>query len=106
VVIPLMLFSLGVRMTGIGLRDWRIGVIGALACPLSGLVVAWGVGQVVTLEASQMAQLFVFSALPPAVLNYMLAERYNIEPQRVAAIVLLGNLASVLIIPGVLYLVL
>ena len=41
-------------------------------------------------------------ALPPAVLNYMLAERYDQQPRRVASIVLLGNFGSVIVIPLVL----
>jgi len=36
VSIPLLLFSLGVRMISIDLNDWRIGTVGALVCPLSG----------------------------------------------------------------------
>ena len=51
------------------------------------------------LSELETAQLIVFAALPPAVLNYLVAERYDIDPPRVAAIVLLGNLASVVIIP-------
>jgi predicted permease len=54
----------------------------------------------------QLAQLLVFAALPPAVLNFMLAERYSVEPPKVAAVVLLGNLASLLVLPGVLFWVL
>ena len=103
IAIPLMLFALGVRMTGVDLSDWRIGLAGALLCPLTGLVMAWLVGLFVTLPQIQMAQLVVFAALPPAVLNFMLAERYHIEPRKVAAVVLLGNLASLVILPGVLY---
>jgi hypothetical protein len=106
VAIPLMLFSLGVRMTGIGLADWRIGVAGAVIAPLTGLGLAWLAAQGLQMHGQQAAQLLLFGALPPAVLNFMLAERYEVEPQRVAAIVLLGNFASVLIIPAVLYLVL
>ena len=40
--------------------------------------------------------LLVFGALPPAVLNFLFAERYNQEPERVASIVLIGNLAALL----------
>ena len=43
--------------------------------------------------------LFVFGALPPAVLNFLFAERYRQEPQRVASIVLIGNLAALLFLP-------
>ena len=106
IAIPLMLFALGVRMTGVDLSDWRIGMAGAILCPLSGLVVAVGVVMFVDLPPVQQAQLIVFAVLPPAVLNFMLAERYGIEPRKVAAIVLLGNFASLVIIPAVLFLVL
>jgi hypothetical protein len=43
--------------------------------------------------------LVLFGALPPAVLNYIFAERYRQEPERVASIVLIGNSASLAIIP-------
>jgi len=106
VAIPLMLFALGVRITGVDLSDWRIGMAGAVLCPLTGLLVAWLVVMVVSLPQLQLAQLIVFAALPPAVLNFMLAERYSIEPRKVAAVVLLGNLVSLLVLPAVLLFVL
>ncbi|WP_431025006.1 AEC family transporter [Halomonas sp. H5] len=102
VCIPLMLFALGVRMLDIDLRDWRTGLLGALLCPLSGLVLAapmvWWLG----LTGLQAAVLWVFAALPPAVLNYLVAEQYRQEPQRVASLVLVGNLGSLVVMPLVL----
>ncbi|MGD1984118.1 MAG: AEC family transporter [Chromatiaceae bacterium] len=106
IAIPLMLFALGVRMTGVDLTDWRIGLTGALVGPLAGLLIAVGVVSVMPLPEIQIAQLLVFAALPPAVLNFMLAERYGIAPRQVAAIVLIGNIASLAILPAVLFIVL
>jgi hypothetical protein len=106
IAIPLMLFALGVRMTGVDLTDWRIGLAGAVVAPLSGLLIAVPVVAWLPLDAVQQAQLIVFAALPPAVLNFMLAERYGIAPRQVAAVVLLGNLASLAVIPAVLFFVL
>ena len=103
IAIPLMLFALGVRMTGVDLSDWRIGMAGALLCPLSGLLVAWLVTRSIALPGIQSEQLLVFAVLPPAVLNFMLAERYQIEPRKVASIVLLGNAASLLVLPAALF---
>jgi len=40
--------------------------------------------------------LLIFGALPPAVLNFMFAERYAQEPEKVASIVILGNLVALL----------
>jgi len=97
--IPLMLFALGVRLIHINWRDWKIGVIGAVISPLSGLIMAIPAGYLLGLPSQQYAILIVFGALPPAVLNYMVAERYQQQPHLVASIVLLGNMASILVIP-------
>jgi predicted permease len=43
--------------------------------------------------------LILFSVLPPAVLNFLVAERYRQEPARVAAIVMIGNLGAVVSVP-------
>jgi predicted permease len=37
--------------------------------------------------------------LPPAVFCFMVAERYRQEPDKVASIVLLGNLAALAFVP-------
>lgn len=102
VSIPLMLFALGVRMTGMDLQDWRIGLAGAVICPVSGVLIAFLSLPVLGLEGVQADQLLIFGALPPAVLNFMLAERFEQEPRQVASIVLMGNLGSLLFIPAVL----
>ena len=106
VSIPLMLFSLGVRMVGIDFRDWGISTVGAILCPLSGLLIALPFVQLVPLPDSQVPLLILFSVLPPAVLNFMVAERYEQQPHRVASIVLVGNLSSVLVIPATLWFIL
>ncbi len=53
-------------------------------------------------QGRQLARLWVFAALPPAVLNYMLAEQYRREPHTVASLVLIGNLGSAAVMPVVL----
>ena len=104
--IPLMLFGLGVRLADSRISAVGIGVFGALARPLIGLALAWAVLQLVELPAREHALLLVFGALPPAVLNFMFAERYQQEPGKVASMVLIGNLAAVIFLPLALALVL
>lgn len=106
IAIPLMLFALGVRMTSVDFSNWKIGSLSAILCPLSGVVLALICQQFLQLDTTQFAYLVVFGALPPAVLNYMIAERYNQEPHQVASIVLLGNMGSLLFIPATLAFVL
>ncbi len=100
--IPMLLFALGVRMNQVSFRDWHIGLAGALAAPASGIIAVMLVRPFIALDATQQAMLLVFGALPPAVLNYLMAEQYRQEPGRVASIVLLGNLAALATIPLVL----
>jgi predicted permease len=103
VCIPLLLFALGVRLVGVDFRDWRIGLLGAVLCPLSGVAVVLLVSPLLNLSPVQQDLLLVFGALPPAVLNYIVAEQYGQEPGRVASIVMLGNLGSLIAIPAALY---
>lgn len=99
VSIPLLLFSLGVRLTDSRHADWKISIAGALTTPVAGVLVALLANQVLGLTGRDAAMLILFGALPPAVLNYIFAERYHQEPERVASMVLIGNTASLLIIP-------
>ena len=99
VCIPLMLFALGVRLLEIDFSDWRMGILGAVLCPLSGLVIALPLMWLLPLNALQAAVLLVFAALPPAVLNYLVAEQYKLAPQKVASLVLIGNLGSLVVMP-------
>jgi predicted permease len=106
IAIPLMLFSLGARLTEINFKDWKIGVVSALVCPLSGLLIAMLVLPLFSLPAEQIPILLLFSILPPAVLNYIVAEQFNQQPELVASIVLMGNLSSLATIPIVLWFIL
>ena len=97
--IGLMIFSLGVRLSAAPLTNWTIGWVAAVATPVTGMLVAWLFGALTGLEHRQMDILFIFGALPPAVLNFIFAERYHQEPEKVAAIVVIGNAAALLFIP-------
>jgi predicted permease len=98
-MIPLMLFSLGVRMVSVNRASWRIGLLGAVICPLTGLAIAVPVDLLLPLTDAQRGMMYIFASLPPAVLNFMVAERYGREPGKVAAMVLVGNIASVFFVP-------
>jgi len=97
--IPIMLFSLGVRMLDVSFRCWRIGLVGAVVCPVAGLAIAWLLDGMLALTPLQRGQMYLFAALPPAVFCFMVAEKYRQEPDKVAAIVLMGNLAALIFVP-------
>jgi predicted permease len=98
-MIPLMLISLGVRLADVSWSSWRLGVIGGLVCPLTGIAMAALLAPVLGLDRTQQGLLILFGCLPPAVLNFMVAEQYRQEPGKVASIVLIGNMMAVLFVP-------
>jgi len=97
--IGLMIFSLGVRLSSARLGAWRIGVVGAIVTPVTGMLAAWAFGAVFDLRTMDRDILFVFGALPPAVSNFIFAERYQQEPDKVASIVMIGNAMALFFIP-------
>lgn len=102
VSIPMALFALGIRIAYAHVNQLRVGLIGAIARPVTGILITWLLAILLDLDGQQRAMLIIFGALPPAVINYVFAERYQQGPDEVAAIVLTGNIAAVLIVPLVL----
>lgn len=103
VAIPLMLFSLGVRLTRVSFNDSTLGIIMGIFCPLVGISLAWLLVQLLPLSLLHQQTLIIFGALPPAVVNFMLAEQYNNDPEKVASMVIIGNIMSLIFIPLVLF---
>ena len=97
--IPLVLISLGARLAEAKFNDLRLGILGGVVCPLTGVAIAGLLSLVLDLDPTQQGLLFIFGSLPPAVLNFMLAEQYRQEPSKVASIVLIGNMMAVLFVP-------
>ena len=91
ICVPLMLFALGTRLIDMKLSEWKIGMLAAILSPLCGIAVVLLILQFIDLTRVEQGALFLFGVLPPAVLNYMLAEHYEQEPGKVAAMVLFGN---------------
>ena len=97
--IGLMIFSLGVRLSSAALSSWTIGWVAAVATPVTGMLVAWAYGTLAGLGKAELDILFIFGALPPAVVNFIFAERYKQEPDKVASIVIIGNASALFFIP-------
>lgn len=99
ITIPLMLFSLGVRLS----QD-RITHLG-LALRINGLYLLTGLVSLPLIVwalplTPEWTRMIVLSGLlPPAVLNYLLCEQYKVDPAIVASVVLLGNVLSIATIP-------
>jgi malate permease and related proteins len=98
-MLPLMLFALGVRLTALRREDVPRGLLGAFARPAIGLALALPLAWALGLQGASKGQLVLFGALPPAVMQFLLAERYRQEPEKVAAMILLGNALAVIFVP-------
>lgn len=103
VAIPLMLVALGIRLAEGKLQNWRIGLAGGLLAPATGLAVAVPWVLLAEPSADLTANLILYAALPPAVMNFMLADQFRQEPESVASIVAVGNGLALIIMPVVLW---
>ena len=102
VAIPLMLITLGIKFANITLSHWNLGILSAILAPLTGLLTAFLAIWLLNLNEDMTRVLLLFSVLPPAVLNYLIAERYQQQPNQAASIVVIGNLFSLVSIPLIL----
>jgi predicted permease len=100
--IPLMLITLGVAVAR--LRPGRVGQ--AIWLSLLKLGVALGVGASVglwfELEPVAFGVLVLQLATPVAVTSYLLAERYKVDAEAVAGLVVVSTLISVVALPAIL----
>lgn len=99
IAVPLMLFSLGVQLTKANFDFWKLGLLVAILTPAIGVALALIITTFVPLEKTQIGALILFGALPPAVMNFLFAKRYQQEPTKVSAIVLVGNLLAIITLP-------
>ncbi len=99
IAVPLLLFSLGVRLVDTDLSEWRVGSLVAVLSPVIGVALVFAITPFLSLTTREQGVLFLFGALPPAVMNYIFAEHFRQEPSRVASMVLFGNAFSIISIP-------
>lgn len=102
VTIPLILVSLGVRLSFFELRYWKIALFGAILAPLTGVVMAFIAIWIFDYSGLYMALILLFGALPPAVLNAIMAEKHDNDSLLVASVVAFGNISALIFIPLVL----
>ena len=99
VLVPMMLMSLGVRLASSQVADaWvgaRSGVLILIIRIAAALLAIW----LIPLQGLERGALILFACLPPAVFNYMLADKFQVEPNKVASTVIVGHLMSLAFLP-------
>jgi len=96
---PVELFTLGYRLRSIRISDLRFSLLTALLRFGLGLATAWVLARIFSIEGGLRAGLFLISCSPPAVLNYIFAERYGDEGARAASVVFTGTILSLITTP-------
>lgn len=97
--VPVMLLSLGAQMCNLRLGGLKVGLLCTVQSLLTGAVAFAVIYWLIPLPTMQLQMMVLFTMLPPAVMNYLFAERLNIEPMTVASMVLFGNFFSILTLP-------
>lgn len=99
ITIPLMLITLGASLARLEVRSVKsVGVL-AIARFTIGLAAGFGVASLLDLDGTARGVLTLQAAMPPAVINYVFAQRFEREPEEVAAMLLLATVASFLTLP-------
>ncbi|EMX0220368.1 AEC family transporter [Vibrio fluvialis] len=97
--VPVMLLSLGSQMTNMRLAGLRVGLISTAQSLTTGAVAFALIYFFIPLPTMQLQMIVLFTMLPPAVMNYLFAERFHIEPTNVASMVLFGNFLCLFTLP-------
>lgn len=97
--IPAMLLMLGTSLARLQISDFPQTFSIALLRLLLGLVLGWAVIAWFDLDGVMAGVVLLQATMPSAVFNYVFAERYDREPEKVAAVIVLSTLLSVLTLP-------
>ncbi|MFS1948892.1 AEC family transporter [Vibrio lentus] len=97
--VPIMLLSLGSQMVNLRLSGLKVGLLCTAQSLFTGAIAFTIIYFFIPLPTLHLQMMVLFTMLPPAVMNYLFAERFNVEPPKVASMVLFGNFLSVVTLP-------
>ena len=99
VLVPMMLMSLVARLAGSHIKDARVGVQASVLIAAVRFATVYGLLWFIPLQGVERGALILFACLPPAVFNFMLADRHQVEPNKVASTVIVGHVLSLALLP-------
>jgi malate permease and related proteins len=103
IAIPLMTIALGVSLTTLKIRFWRRSLLFSMIRVFVGLFFGYVICVLMGFTGVTRRVVLIQSAMPVAVFNYMLALRYNREPEEVAAMVLISTIIAFIGLPFLLW---
>lgn len=99
VLVPMMLMSLGARLASSQVADAWVGVRSGVLILMIRLAAVLLALRFIPLQGLERGALILFACLPSAVFNFMLADKYQVEPNKVASTVIVGHLMSLAFLP-------
>lgn len=97
--IPLMLVALGAAIAELEVSDLRTSLALASLRLLSGIALGFTLSWALDLEGIARGVFVLQCAMPAAVFNFLFAQRFDREPERVASLVVVSTLLGAAILP-------
>lgn len=97
--IPAMIFSLGYKLSGIRLTNVFLSFLFGTTRILLGFALGMLFVEMLGLRGLAAKVVILQASMPPAVFNFVLAEKYSIDSRRVASIIMAGTISSLFILP-------
>jgi len=104
--IPLMLITLGVSLDHLKVKSFFLSTYLAVGRLLIGVGIGLLVCNLLELEGALRGAVIIQSAMPAAVFNYLIAQRFDRAPEVVAGMVVMSTVIGFLTLPLLLLLVL
>lgn len=96
---PMMLLALGASLAKISLQTaWRATGLSLLRFAI-GISVGWAVSEAMGLTGALRGVVILQTSMPVAVLSYILALRYDNDPETLAGLVMQSTLLSMIVLP-------
>jgi malate permease and related proteins len=100
--IPLMLLSLGHRLHHTRIHSLHLAFVGAFLRIVLGFLLALLIVSLFHIQGMTRSVILLSSSMPSAVINFILAQRYERNADVVASVILVSTLFSLLTIPLIL----
>jgi len=104
--IPLMQISLGYQLRNTKITHLKDSVVASAIRIGGGLCIAWLIVTLLGIEGLPRQIIILTSAMPSAVITFVMSYRYNVQSELVASTVAMSTIISLITIPLILFLIL
>jgi len=97
--IPAMIFSLGYKLSGMRMTSTAYSFLFGTLRIVLGFALGLLLADILGLRGVALKVIVLQASMPPAVFNFVLAEKYRQDSQTVASIIMAGTISSLFILP-------